>query len=85
MTAFDFIVTVATGSLLASAGTASEWPNFLQALVAIAALMGLQVILAIYRRSRGRDEQSDRERAADADAGWGVPGSFHGLEPRFPR
>ena len=51
MTAFDFIVTVATGSLLASAGTASEWPNFLQALVAIAALMGLQVILAIYRRS----------------------------------
>jgi len=53
MTAFDFIVTLATGSLLASAGTVSSWPNFIQALVAIATLMGLQVVLAIYRRKRG--------------------------------
>ena len=53
MTAFDFVITLATGSLLASAGTVSSWPNYLQALVAIVALMGLQVILAIYRRSYG--------------------------------
>ena len=50
MTAFDFVITLATGSLLASAGTVSSWPNYLQALVAIAALMGLQVILAVFRR-----------------------------------
>ncbi|MER0240105.1 YetF domain-containing protein [Fulvimarina sp. MAC8] len=53
MTAFDFVITLATGSLLASAGTVSEWPNFLQALVAIATLMGLQVVSAIYRRANG--------------------------------
>ena len=54
MTAFDFAITVATGSLLASAGTVNSWPNYLQALVTIATLMGLQVLLAIYRRSNGR-------------------------------
>lgn len=53
MTAFDFVITLATGSLLASAGTASSWPNYLQTLVTIAALMGVQVTLAIYRRSSG--------------------------------
>ena len=53
MTAFDFVVTLATGSLLASAGTVGSWPNFLQALVAIATLMALQVALAVYRRFEG--------------------------------
>lgn len=53
MTAFDFVITLATGSLLASAGMAREWSNFLQALVAIGTLMGLQVALAVYRRSSG--------------------------------
>jgi uncharacterized membrane protein YcaP (DUF421 family) len=35
MTNFDFVSTVATGSLLASAATVSEWPAFIQCLVAI--------------------------------------------------
>ncbi|MEN3792456.1 YetF domain-containing protein [Fulvimarina sp. MAC3] len=53
MTSFDFVITLATGSLLASAGTVNHWPSFIQALIAIATLMGLQVALALYRRSRG--------------------------------
>ena len=53
MTAFDFVITIATGSLLATAGTVSSWQDYLQALVAIAGLMAVQVALAIYRRSSG--------------------------------
>ena len=53
MTAFDFVITLATGSLLASAATVSAWPAFLQALIAILTLMGLQTALAVYRRSKG--------------------------------
>lgn len=51
MTAFDFVITIATGSLLATAATATEWSGFLQTLVAIAALMGVQVALALVRRA----------------------------------
>tara|TARA_B000000460_G_scaffold166568_1_gene118309 strand:+ start:301 stop:444 length:144 start_codon:yes stop_codon:yes gene_type:complete len=47
MTAFDFVITLATGSLLATSAVSTSWPDFLQALVAISALMGLQVGLAI--------------------------------------
>ncbi|MBP0617333.1 DUF421 domain-containing protein [Jiella mangrovi] len=50
MTAFDFVITLATGSLLASAATTSDWPAFLKAVVAIAVLMGIQVALAFGRR-----------------------------------
>ncbi|WAP70962.1 DUF421 domain-containing protein [Jiella pelagia] len=50
MTAFDFVITLATGSLLATAAAASDWHGFLRALVAIGALMTVQVILAFARR-----------------------------------
>jgi len=50
MTAFDFVVTVATGSLLASAATATGWPAFIQAVVAIAALLAAQYLLARLRQ-----------------------------------
>ncbi|SMC43497.1 Protein of unknown function [Fulvimarina manganoxydans] len=54
MTAFDFVITLATGSLLATgAGSVSSWPSLLQALVAIAVLMGLQVALAFIRKATG--------------------------------
>ena len=54
MTAFDFVITLATGSLLATgAGSVTSWPNLLQALVAIAVLMGLQVALAFIRKATG--------------------------------
>ena len=41
MTNFDFVVTIASGSLLAGAVQASEWPAFVQALAALAALFVL--------------------------------------------
>ncbi len=49
MTPFDFVATVATGSMLANAATASDWPAFVQRLIAIAALFGVQFTLARLR------------------------------------
>lgn len=54
MTAFDFVVTVAIGSLLAGASQATSWPAFLQAALAIAALLGVQYLVALGRRSSGQ-------------------------------
>ena len=45
MTAFDFVTTVAIGSLLASAAKATTWSSFTQATGAIAALFIFQIIL----------------------------------------
>lgn len=50
MTAFDFVATVAAGSLLANAGVASSWASFVQTIAALSALFGLQVLLAFGRR-----------------------------------
>ncbi len=50
ITAFDFISTVATGSMLGNAATASEWLPFFQSLLAILGILGLQVGLASLRR-----------------------------------
>lgn len=50
MTAFDFIVTIATGSLLANAATASQWPAFLQSAIAMTAILVIQAVLAWMRR-----------------------------------
>ncbi|WP_411825331.1 DUF421 domain-containing protein [Luteolibacter sp. AS25] len=49
MTAFDFITTVATGSLLANAATATSWSSFLVADFAVLALLGTQAIIAHLR------------------------------------
>ena len=51
MTAFDFVVTVATGSLLAGAAQASDWAGFTQPLIAIGGLLVVQLILAKARRA----------------------------------
>ncbi len=51
MTAFDFVVTLATGSLLATAATAAEWPGFWRALSAMATLLAAQYLLARARRT----------------------------------
>ena len=56
MTNFDFVMTVALGSLLAGAGQASEWTAFGQILAAIVALFVVQVIAALLRRSSGTAE-----------------------------
>lgn len=51
MTNFDFVVTIASGSLLAGAAQASEWGSFAQALLAIAALFFTQYLVAKGRRA----------------------------------
>ncbi len=51
MTAIDFVVTLATGSLLATAATATEWSAFGQAVVAILVLNGFQYGYAWARRN----------------------------------
>jgi uncharacterized membrane protein YcaP (DUF421 family) len=54
MTAFDFVATVAMGSLLAAAATASSWQAFAQVVVAMVALMAVQACLAVVRRKSKR-------------------------------
>jgi uncharacterized membrane protein YcaP (DUF421 family) len=54
MTAFDFVVTVATGSLLAGACQSESWPAFWQTLMAIGVLLGLQYVTARLRKSSKR-------------------------------
>ena len=49
MTAFDFVATVAIGSLLAAAATASSWSAFFQTGLAIGALLAVQALLAVLR------------------------------------
>jgi len=56
MNSFDFVVTVATGSLLAGASQATEWPGFFQAVLAIASLLGVQFIVALLRNRSDRVE-----------------------------
>lgn len=49
MAAFDFIITIGAGSLLASAVTASNWSAFFQASLGISALLAIQFITAKLR------------------------------------
>lgn len=57
MTAFDFVTTVATGSLIAQAGTRTDWTSFFQALAAIAGVFLIQYVLAVVRQ---RSEKIER-------------------------
>lgn len=57
MTAFDFVVTVAVGSLLAGASQAKSWSDFAQPALAIAALLCVQYIAARIRKSSSRFEE----------------------------
>lgn len=50
MTAFDFIMTIATGSILAGAAQATEWPTFVQAIIATGSLFLFQYIAALARQ-----------------------------------
>ncbi len=51
MTSFDFVATVAAGSLLATAATADSWSAYAQALVALGALFGAQYLIARLRKA----------------------------------
>lgn len=50
MTSFDFVSTVAIGSLLAGAVQATQWNGFVQSCVGIAALLAAQFVLAVLRQ-----------------------------------
>jgi len=56
MTAFDFVVTIAIGSLLVGASQATPWTAFLQAALAMASLPGIQYLVARLRRTSDRFE-----------------------------
>ncbi|MGB7405549.1 MAG: YetF domain-containing protein [Pacificimonas sp.] len=51
MTNFDFVMTVATGSLLAGAGQATNWSSFAQVMVAMTALFLVQYLTARLRKT----------------------------------
>lgn len=53
MTAFDFVATIAMGSLLGAAATADGWPRFGQPMIAMAALLAAQVALSWMRSRSG--------------------------------
>lgn len=53
-TAFDFAATIATGSLIAQAGTRSNWSEYVQAMSAIGAVFLVQYLLARGRRQSSR-------------------------------
>ena len=56
MTASDFVATVATGSLIAQAGTRARWDEYFQALAAIAGVFMIQWLLAKARQRSDRME-----------------------------
>jgi uncharacterized membrane protein YcaP (DUF421 family) len=50
MTAFDFVATIATGSLLANAAVSTDWAAFVQPMTALLAVFAVQVVLAWLRQ-----------------------------------
>lgn len=56
MTNFDFVMTVAVGSLLASGSQSTTWPQFAQACIAMATLFFVQYATARLRRFSDRFE-----------------------------
>ncbi|RGP41478.1 hypothetical protein BPTFM16_01784 [Altererythrobacter insulae] len=58
MTNFDFVATVAFGSLLASAGQVTSWNAFAQALAALTGLFFAQFAIAAVRRRSEATESS---------------------------
>lgn len=51
MTSFDFVATVAAGSLLATAATSDGWIAYVQAIVALGALFAAQYLIARLRKT----------------------------------
>jgi uncharacterized membrane protein YcaP (DUF421 family) len=51
MTSFDFVMTIAMGSLVGSAARVSEWDDYFQALAAMAALFVVQWASALVRKA----------------------------------
>ncbi len=58
MTNFDFVMTVASGSLLAGAAQATDWAGFAQAMIAMTGLFSAQWALARLRKRSDSFEQA---------------------------
>lgn len=56
MTNFDFVMTVAVGSMLAGAGQSTSWSEFGQTLAAMASLFLVQYLSARFRKASDRFE-----------------------------
>ena len=54
MTAFDFVVTLATGSLMATAASSAKLTAFVQAISAMTVLLAVQALLAVARQRSHR-------------------------------
>ncbi|WBY17068.1 DUF421 domain-containing protein [Erythrobacteraceae bacterium WH01K] len=57
MTNFDFVMTVAMGSLLAGSGRSTGWDDFAQTLIAMVTLFAVQWLVARLRKSSDRFER----------------------------
>lgn len=57
MTNFDFVMTVALGSVLANAVTTDKWPTFYQCLAAMVGLFLVQVIASKARKESDKVEE----------------------------
>lgn len=58
MTSFDFVMTVAMGSLVASASQSESWTAFVQVLAAMVGLFAIQFVFARARKSSDRFEDA---------------------------
>ena len=58
MTNFDFVMTVALGSLVANASQSDEWPAFLQSLAGVAGLFLVQNVTSRLRRVSNKVENT---------------------------
>jgi uncharacterized membrane protein YcaP (DUF421 family) len=54
MNAFDFVATIATGSLIAQAGTRAQWDEYFQAMAAILGVFLIQWLLSKARQKSDR-------------------------------
>ncbi|GAB5350110.1 DUF421 domain-containing protein [Alteriqipengyuania sp. 357] len=58
MTNFDFVITVASGTVLAGMGRATDWQGFVQAAVVMFALFAMQLIIAKIRKKSDTFEET---------------------------
>ncbi|WP_341197477.1 DUF421 domain-containing protein [Hyphomonas chukchiensis] len=54
MTVFDFVSTIATGSLLAGAASAVDWQTFIQNTIGVMTILGAQTLMARLRMKSRR-------------------------------
>lgn len=58
MTNFDFVITVASGTVLAGMGRATDWQGFAQAAVVMFALFAVQLVIAKIRKKSETFEET---------------------------